>query len=59
VALKDMRPGDLIIYFDDASHVALYVGGGRIVHAPRPGRTVTLAGAGEMPILGVVRPDPD
>ncbi|MFF8596782.1 NlpC/P60 family protein [Streptomyces sp. NPDC015220] len=57
VAVKDMRPGDLIIYFDDASHVALYVGDGTIVHAPRPGRTVTLAGAGEMPILGVVRPD--
>jgi cell wall-associated NlpC family hydrolase len=57
VAVKDMRPGDLIIYFDDASHVALYVGDGAIIHAPRPGRTITLAGAGSMPILGVVRPD--
>ena len=57
VAVADMRPGDLIIYFSDASHVAMYVGDGSIVHAPRPGRTVTLAGAGSMPILGVVRPD--
>ncbi|MFJ8199817.1 NlpC/P60 family protein [Streptomyces sp. NPDC096152] len=57
VDVKDMRPGDLIIYFDDASHVAMYVGDGTIVHAPRPGRTVTVAGAGSMPILGVVRPD--
>ncbi|MDN0194244.1 C40 family peptidase [Streptomyces sp. S.PNR 29] len=57
VDIEDMRPGDLIIYFDDASHVAMYVGDGAIVHAPRPGRTVTLAGAGSMPILGVVRPD--
>ncbi|MFF0964505.1 NlpC/P60 family protein [Streptomyces sp. NPDC003703] len=57
VSVKDMRPGDLIIYFGDASHVAMYVGKGLIVHAPRPGRTVTLAGAGTMPILGVVRPD--
>ncbi|MEU5278579.1 NlpC/P60 family protein [Streptomyces asoensis] len=57
IAVEDMRPGDLIIYFGDASHVALYVGDGSIVHAPRPGRTVTLAGAGSMPILGVVRPD--
>ncbi|WP_328872252.1 C40 family peptidase [Streptomyces sp. NBC_00287] len=54
---KDMRPGDLIIYNDDASHVAMYVGDGAIVHAPRPGRTVTVAGAGSMPILAVVRPD--
>nr|WSY53762.1 NlpC/P60 family protein [Streptomyces sp. NBC_00886] len=57
VDVKDMRPGDLIIYFDDASHVALYIGDGAIIHAPRPGRTVTIAGAGSMPILGVVRPD--
>lgn len=57
VDVKDMRPGDLIIYFDDASHVAMYIGDGEMVHAPRPGRTVTVAGAGSMPILGVVRPD--
>ncbi|MFJ8469371.1 C40 family peptidase [Streptomyces swartbergensis] len=59
IDIEDMRPGDLIIYFADASHVAMYVGDGAIVHAPRPGRTVTLAGAGTMPILGVVRPDAD
>ncbi|MFI8189578.1 NlpC/P60 family protein [Streptomyces sp. NPDC085946] len=57
VPVEDMRPGDLVIYFDDASHVGLYIGDGSIVHAPRPGRTVTVAGAGSMPILGVVRPD--
>ncbi|GGY95864.1 C40 family peptidase [Streptomyces poonensis] len=59
IGIEDMRPGDLIIYNKDASHVALYVGDGMMVHAPRPGRTVTLAGAGTMPILGVVRPDTD
>ncbi|MER5942146.1 NlpC/P60 family protein [Streptomyces sp. NPDC001928] len=57
IDIKDMRPGDLIIYNDDASHVAMYIGDGAIIHAPRPGRTVTIAGAGSMPILGVVRPD--
>lgn len=57
IDIKDMRPGDLIIYNSDASHVALYMGDGSIIHAPRPGRTVTIAGAGSMPILGVVRPD--
>ncbi|MDJ0466318.1 C40 family peptidase [Streptomyces sp. H27-C3] len=56
VATKDMLPGDLIIYFGDASHVGMYIGDGAIVHAPRPGRDVTIAGAGSMPILGVVRP---
>ncbi|MEV3856137.1 NlpC/P60 family protein [Streptomyces sp. NPDC050095] len=57
IDIKDMRPGDLIIYHDDASHVGMYVGDGAIIHAPRPGRNVTLAGAGSMAILGVVRPD--
>jgi cell wall-associated NlpC family hydrolase len=57
VEVQDMRPGDLVIYFDDASHVGMYIGDGAIVHAPRPGRTVTITGAGSMQILGVVRPD--
>ncbi|MFJ9620913.1 NlpC/P60 family protein [Streptomyces sp. NPDC101181] len=57
IDIKDMRPGDLIIYHADASHVGMYVGDGAIVHSPRPGRNVTLAGAGSMKILGVVRPD--
>ncbi|MFF0448984.1 NlpC/P60 family protein [Streptomyces sp. NPDC004609] len=57
IDVKDMRPGDLIIYHADASHVGMYIGDGAIVHAPRPGRTVTIAGAGSMKILGVVRPD--
>ena len=52
----DVRPGDLIVYFKDASHIGMYVGNGAIVHAPRPGRNVTIAGAGSMEILGVVRP---
>ncbi|MDH6226326.1 MULTISPECIES: C40 family peptidase [Streptomyces] len=58
VAAQEMRPGDLIIYNSDATHVAIYVGDGMMIHAPRPGRSVTVAGAGSMPILGVVRPDP-
>lgn len=57
IAVKDMRPGDLVIYFGDATHVGMYIGDGAIVHAPRPGRDVTITGAGSMEILGVVRPD--
>lgn len=57
VDMKDMRPGDLIVYYKDASHIGMYVGNGAIVHAPRPGRNVTIAGAGSMEILGVVRPE--
>ncbi|WP_406283919.1 NlpC/P60 family protein [Embleya sp. NBC_00896] len=57
VSVAEMRPGDLIVYYSDASHIGMYLGNGKIVHAPRPGRTITVANAGSMPILGVVRPD--
>ncbi|MCZ4610876.1 NlpC/P60 family protein [Streptomyces sp. Lzd4kr] len=57
VPVDHMRPGDLIIYFSDASHVALYIGDGQMIQAPRTGRTVSVAPAGSMAILGVVRPD--
>ncbi|MFD4507211.1 NlpC/P60 family protein [Streptomyces sp. NPDC058457] len=55
VGLASVQPGDLIIYYD-ATHVGMYIGDGQIVHAPRPGRTVTTAPAASMPVLGVVRP---
>ncbi|GAA4791305.1 C40 family peptidase [Streptomyces ziwulingensis] len=56
VGMAAAKPGDLIIYFSDATHVGMYIGGGQMVHAPRPGRTVTTAPAASMPVLGVVRP---
>ncbi|MFK4803689.1 NlpC/P60 family protein [Streptomyces sp. MPA0124] len=56
VGLSSARPGDLIIYYNDATHVGMYIGGGQIVHAPRPGRSITTAPAASMPVLGVVRP---
>ncbi|WP_269858468.1 C40 family peptidase [Streptomyces sp. RPT161] len=56
IPLDQLRPGDLVIYYSDASHVAIYVGDGAIIQAPRPGRTIDITGAGSMPILGAVRP---
>jgi peptidoglycan DL-endopeptidase CwlO len=37
VSLSQVQPGDLIFYYSPISHVALYVGGGNIVHARHPG----------------------
>lgn len=56
VPLDQARPGDLILYYADAGHVAIYIGDGAIIQAPRPGRPIGIAGAGSMPILGAVRP---
>ncbi|GAA3475557.1 C40 family peptidase [Streptomyces yanii] len=35
-------PGDLVLSYG-AGHVGLYIGDGKVIHAPRPGRTVTVA----------------
>lgn len=41
VSRNALKPGDLV-FFNDAQHMGIYVGGGRFVHAPRTGATVTI-----------------
>ncbi|MEU8576643.1 C40 family peptidase [Streptomyces asoensis] len=57
IPLKELRPGDLVIYFPEATHVALYLGGGKVVQAPRTGEKVKITGIAAQPVLGAVRPD--
>ncbi|MFG2353777.1 NlpC/P60 family protein [Streptomyces sp. NPDC048521] len=57
VRLTELRPGDLVVYFPEATHVAMYVGGGRVVQAPRPGERIKVSPLASYPILGAVRPD--
>ncbi|WP_340558048.1 C40 family peptidase [Streptomyces sp. GSL17-111] len=59
VDLADLRPGDLVVYFPEATHVALYLGDGQVVQAPRPGATVKVSPLAANPLLGAVRPDAD
>ncbi|MFF9767434.1 NlpC/P60 family protein [Streptomyces sp. NPDC014636] len=56
VPLKDLRPGDLVVYFPEATHVAMYVGDGKVVQAPRPGERVRVSPLASYPVLGAVRP---
>ncbi len=57
VPLDEIRPGDLVIYFEGATHVAIYIGNGLVIQAPRPGATVKVSPIAANPLLGVVRPD--
>ncbi|WP_405675796.1 NlpC/P60 family protein [Streptomyces sp. NBC_01511] len=59
VELSELRPGDLMVYFPKATHVAMYIGDGKVVHAPRPGAYVKVSPIASNPLLGAVRPDPD
>ncbi|WP_152648780.1 C40 family peptidase [Streptacidiphilus anmyonensis] len=58
IPLDQLRPGDLILYFQGATHVAIYIGGGMVIQAPHPGAFVDIAPIAQNPILGAVRPDP-
>ncbi|MGI5483190.1 NlpC/P60 family protein [Streptomyces lavendofoliae] len=55
VPLSEARPGDLVTYRDDASHVGMYVGDGQVVHAPYPGASVRYDPVGMMPVSAVTR----
>lgn len=59
VPLARLRPGDLVVYFPEATHVALYLGDGMVVQAPRPGTRIKVSPIAANPVLGAVRPDPD
>ncbi|MGW5864213.1 NlpC/P60 family protein [Streptomyces sp. NPDC055239] len=58
VSLRKLRPGDLIVYFPKATHVAIYLGDGMVIQAPRPGSRVKVSPIAANPLLGAVRPDP-
>ncbi|MFE3186111.1 NlpC/P60 family protein [Streptomyces violascens] len=58
VPLTSLRPGDLVVYFPTATHVAMYLGDGLVVQAPRPGARVKVSPIAANPLLGAVRPDP-
>ncbi|MBO1300682.1 C40 family peptidase [Enterococcus sp. DIV1271a] len=43
VSLNSLLPGDLLFYGDRGNtyHVGIYIGNGQMIHAPKPGETVT------------------
>ena len=52
------KPGDLLFFGRPVSHVGIYLGGGRMVHAPRSGSRVKVADAsslGRKPLVAVRR----
>ncbi|GAA4953613.1 hypothetical protein GCM10023238_20130 [Streptomyces heliomycini] len=58
VPLAELRPGDLVVYFPEATHVALYLGDGKVVQAPRPGARVKVSPIAVQPGAGRRAPRP-
>ena len=47
-----LKPGDLVFFYSPVSHVALYSGGGQVLHASRPGKPVGYIKMAYMPYAG-------
>jgi cell wall-associated NlpC family hydrolase len=59
-SMAEAQPGDLLFFYSPISHVALYMGGGMMIHARHPGpggevQTGSVAGYGT-PVVGIARP---
>lgn len=55
---SQLKPGDLVFFGRPVSHVGIYLGGGKMVHAPRSGSRVKVASAsslGNKPFVGARR----
>jgi cell wall-associated NlpC family hydrolase len=58
VSFSSLKPGDLLFYGRPVSHVGIYLGGGKMVHAPRSGSRVKVAASGSLgrkPFVGARR----
>ncbi|MDQ3985982.1 MAG: NlpC/P60 family protein, partial [Actinomycetota bacterium] len=56
VAQSDWQPGDLLFYGSPIHHVAMYIGGGRMVEAPYSGQSVRVVSAYRSDYVGAGRP---
>ncbi|MFE5599464.1 NlpC/P60 family protein [Streptomyces coelicoflavus] len=55
VSRSELLPGDLVFFYSGISHVGIYVGNGRMIHAPNPSAPVRVAPVDEMPFAGATR----
>ncbi len=56
VPADQAQPGDLIFYYAPIGHVAIYLGGGSMVHAPATGDVVKVSVVNWAKVVGVSRP---
>jgi peptidoglycan DL-endopeptidase CwlO len=53
---SSLQPGDLLFFYSPISHVGMYIGGGRMIHAPHTGDVVRIATPMWGDFAGAVRP---
>ena len=56
ITQSEIQPGDLIVYGSPIGHVAMYIGGGSLIQATRPGDVVKVAAVNWAKVVGIGRP---
>jgi peptidoglycan DL-endopeptidase CwlO len=56
ISQGEIQPGDLIFYKSPIGHVAIYIGGGSMIHAPATGQVVKVAAVNWAKVVGIGRP---
>ncbi|MDO5097887.1 MAG: C40 family peptidase [Corynebacterium sp.] len=55
VSRENLQPGDIVVFYSGASHVGIYAGDGKVVHAVTQGTPLQEAPMGNMPFHSAVR----
>ncbi|MEU9184693.1 NlpC/P60 family protein [Streptomyces sp. NPDC048484] len=56
VSKSDLRPGDIIYWYNNTQHNGMYVGDGKAIHAPRTGKNIEVVPLDSMPFFAASRP---
>jgi cell wall-associated NlpC family hydrolase len=56
ISKSHLKPGDLVFFYSGPSHVGIYAGKGKIIHAPHSGAKVSYIKMKYMPFKGARRP---
>lgn len=56
VSVDALEPGDLVFFYPTIHHVGIYIGGGKMIHAPHTGDVVRVASINRGNLVGAVRP---
>jgi cell wall-associated NlpC family hydrolase len=55
VSRGELQPGDLVFFYPDRHHMGMYIGAGKMLHAPHSGDVVRIASVDDRPWAGGVR----
>jgi cell wall-associated NlpC family hydrolase len=55
VSESQLKPGDLVFFYSDLHHMGMYIGNGKMVHAPKTGDVVKITPISYLPFAGGVR----